>query len=131
MRFFAGGCGLVVAVLLAACEAAAQSYPSRPLRLVVGFAAGGGSDIPSRKLAERLQPRLGQPVVVENRPGAGAAIAAQAVAQAEPDGYTLYAAGGSVTVLRIFNRQLALDVQKDLAPIAKYADTVAALISDA
>jgi tripartite-type tricarboxylate transporter receptor subunit TctC len=131
MRAFVNGLGLLPVVLLAASEAAAQTYPTRPVRLVVGFAAGGGSDLLSRKLAERLQPRLGQPVVVENRPGAGAAIAAQAVAQAEPDGYTLYAAGGSVTVLRIFNKQLTLDVQKDLAPIAKYADTVAAIVSDA
>jgi tripartite-type tricarboxylate transporter receptor subunit TctC len=105
-----------------------QNYPNRPVKLIVGFPAGGGSDLIARKLAERLSPRLGQPAVVENRPGAGAAIAAQSVVQSEPDGYTVYIAGGSMTAFKLFNPQLTFDVRTDLAPIGKFADSVAMLV---
>jgi tripartite-type tricarboxylate transporter receptor subunit TctC len=121
---------LIVLALLAA-NAWAQNYPSRPIRLLLGVSAGGGTDILARKVAERLAPRLGQPVLIENRAGAGGIIAAQAVVQAEPDGYMLYAASGALAVQRIFNPQLTFDIQKDLAPVAKYTDTIAAFISDA
>ncbi|HXC39132.1 MAG TPA: tripartite tricarboxylate transporter substrate-binding protein [Burkholderiales bacterium] len=105
-----------------------QVYPNRPVRIVVGFPPGGGSDILYRKLAERLQPRIGQPVIVENRPGAGAAIAAQAVVQAPRDGYTVYGAGTSMATFQIFNKGLSFDVQKDLAPIGEVAETAYAVI---
>jgi tripartite-type tricarboxylate transporter receptor subunit TctC len=128
MRMFAL---LVLAGVAAVSNAEAQSYPSRPVRLLLGVAPGGGTDILARKVAERLAPRLGQQVLIENRPGAGGIIAAQAVVQAEPDGYTLYAASGALAVQRIFNRELTFDIQKDLAPVAKYTDTIAALVIDA
>src|SRR5262245_22960124 len=67
----------------------AHSYPSRPVRLVVGFASGGGGDIMARLIGQSLSDRLGQPFVIENRPGAGGNIATDAVVRASPDGYTL------------------------------------------
>ena len=73
--------------------AAAQSYPSRPVRLVVGFAAGGTQDVIARLLGQFLSQRLGQQIVIENRAGASSNIAAEAVAKAPPDGYTLFMIG--------------------------------------
>ena len=85
-------CVLLAALTLAAHGACAQDaagYPRHPSRLLIGFAAGGGNDLIARVVGQKLAERLGQPVVVENKPGAGANIAAEAVARAAPDGYTL------------------------------------------
>ena len=79
-------CALAVAIAL---PAASQDYPNRPIRLIVGFAPGGSTDIVGRIVAQRLTGKLGQPVVVENKPGAGGTIGADLVAKAPPDGYTL------------------------------------------
>ncbi|MFM7303552.1 MAG: Bug family tripartite tricarboxylate transporter substrate binding protein, partial [Alphaproteobacteria bacterium] len=78
-----------LALLPLASPALAQEYPSRPIRLLVGFAAGGSTDVFARAIAPRLQALLGQPVVIENRPGAGGNIATEATARSAPDGYTL------------------------------------------
>src|SRR4029077_11508513 len=75
--------------------ARAQAYPSRPVRLMVGFPPGGGADTTARIIAPWLSQRLGQPVVIENRPGASSTLAAQAVVNSPPDGYTLLQLGGS------------------------------------
>jgi tripartite-type tricarboxylate transporter receptor subunit TctC len=83
---------LVAAMLLlgVACGAAAQGYPARPLRLVLGFPPGGAADGAARQLAEQLATQIGQPVIVENRPGASGNIAAANVARSPADGYTLF-----------------------------------------
>jgi tripartite-type tricarboxylate transporter receptor subunit TctC len=91
-RFVLAAVGLVVvsaAGLGAVLEVRAQTYPSRPITFVVPFAAGGLSDVPGRILAAEMQPRIGQSIVVENRPGASGVTGAQSVLRAEPDGYTL------------------------------------------
>src|SRR5258707_14778104 len=85
--------GGAVAVSAAPRVAGAQSYPSRPVRIIVGYAPGGGQDILARLIGQWLSERLGQPFVIENRPGGGANIATEAVVRAPPDGYTLLTGG--------------------------------------
>jgi tripartite-type tricarboxylate transporter receptor subunit TctC len=103
------------------CVAASQEYPSRPLRIIVGFAASGGADVAARLVAHRLTEALGQNVIVENRPGAGGSIAAQQVANATPDGHTLLMiAAGSATILPA-TRSLPYNIQRNFAPISLVA----------
>jgi tripartite-type tricarboxylate transporter receptor subunit TctC len=108
------------ALLSTACRVAlAQDWPSRPLRLVVPFAPGGASDAIARVLAEELPRKLGQPVVIDNKPGASTIIGVDAVAKAPADGYTLLLAGvGSYSVLPSVRKHLPFNVDKDLAPVA-------------
>ena len=104
--------------LLAAGAARAEDWPTRPIRLIVPFAPGGASDLLARLLAERLAPALGQPVVVENRPGAGATIGADAVAKARPDGTTfLYGTPGPQIVNPYLMRGLPYDAERDFTPV--------------
>lgn len=111
---------LIAAAILATVlpsSAYTQSYPSRPIRLVVPFAPGGGNDVVSRVVAERLTVALGQQVVVDNRPGAAGTIGYDAVAKASADGYTLVTAAGNVTILPSVYRKLSFDPQTSFAPI--------------
>jgi tripartite-type tricarboxylate transporter receptor subunit TctC len=111
---------LLAAALIAAAprDAAAQDYPNRPIRLVVAFTAGGTTDFVARLLAERMRAALGQSVVVENKPGANGAIAAEYVAKAEPDGYTLFfSTVGAVAINPALRGNLPYDPIKDFAPV--------------
>jgi tripartite-type tricarboxylate transporter receptor subunit TctC len=98
--------------------ATAQTYPSRPVRIIVGFPPGGGNDIVARLMGQWLSQRLGQPFVVENRPGAGTNIAAEAVVQAPSDGYTLLLAGVSNASNATLYENLKFDFIRDIAPVA-------------
>ena len=98
--------------------APAQAWPSRPLRLVVGFPAGGTTDIAARLIGQWLSDRLGQPVVIENRPGAGANLAAETVVRAPPDGYTLLAATSSNVINTTFYQKLSFNFVRDIAMVA-------------
>src|SRR5215831_10421775 len=98
--------------------ASAQAYPSRPVRIVVTFPAGSTSDILARPLAQWLQERLGQPFVIDNRPGAGGTIGTEAVVRAPPDGYTLLLVAGAHTVNATLYDKLTFNFIRDIAPIA-------------
>jgi tripartite-type tricarboxylate transporter receptor subunit TctC len=108
----------VLALMAAAPVAHAQSdYPSRPVRIIVGFGAGAVADTPGRLLAQKFSQALGQQFIIENRPGAGSSIAAEFVSRARPDGHTLFMATSANTINATTSR-LSFDVVKDFAPIA-------------
>src|SRR5215472_17755202 len=96
----------------------AQTYPSRPVRLLIGFSAGGGADIVGRLIGQWLQERLGQHVVIENRPGAGSNIATEALVRAPADGYTLGLASIGNAVNATLYDNLTFDFIRDVAPVA-------------
>lgn len=99
-------------------DAAAQDYPTRPITLVVPYAAGGGNDVMARTVAEKMSKTLGQNVVVENRAGAGGSIATRQVARAAPDGYTLVLGGtGTLAVNPTLYDNVGYDPRKDFAPV--------------
>lgn len=116
-RLFIQTAGALAAGL--ACRAFAQNYPSKPIRWVVGYPPGGGSDTVARAIAEELRRELGQAVVVENRPGATTTIAATAVARAAPDGYTIFSPdNGTLVNNPVIYSALAYDPVKDFAPVS-------------
>ncbi|MFL5085412.1 MAG: Bug family tripartite tricarboxylate transporter substrate binding protein [Xanthobacteraceae bacterium] len=108
---------LAVAALLSAAQAESD-YPTRPVRIVIGFGAGAVADTPARLLAQKLSHALGQQFVVENRPGAGSNIAAEYVARAQPDGSMLFMATSANTINATISSNLSYDITKDFAPIA-------------
>jgi len=121
-------------VLLAAAiafPAAAQNYPSRPVRLIVGFAPGGGVDINARLLAPKLSEYLGQQVVVENKPGASTNIANDFVAKAAPDGYTLLINTAAVAINMSLYRNLPFDTLRDFAPVSVFSQSPNVLVVNA
>ena len=115
--------GLVAALIAgtvlasAAAPVPAQGYPSRPLRIIVPFTPGGGNDVFGRSIAQRLQERLGQPAVVENKPGAGGNIGAEFVAKSAADGYTLLVVQSGITMVPWVSKSVPFDVLKDFAPL--------------
>ena len=114
---------LTTIALLAAClplAAAAQDWPTKPVRLVVPYPPGGNVDVAARTVAEELQKGLGQPVIVENRAGAGGMLAAEHVARSAPDGHTLFVAANGPLLFSptIFGRPAAYHWQKDFLPIS-------------
>jgi tripartite-type tricarboxylate transporter receptor subunit TctC len=112
-----------IAALLAtlALPAAAQEWPQRPMKMLVGFGAGGGTDILARIVAPAMGAALGQPVVVENRPGAGGTIAANQVAKAEPDGYTSFMLNNGHAVSAVMINPLPYDPVADFQPVSMVA----------
>src|SRR5918996_2316165 len=110
---------LALIALISAGLASAQSYPSRQVRIVVPFPPGGTSDILARTIGARLSAPLGQPVVVENRPGAGGNIAADHVAKSPPDGYTLIMGTSSLAISQSLYKKLSYDLVRDFAPITQ------------
>ncbi|MCC6531557.1 MAG: tripartite tricarboxylate transporter substrate binding protein [Burkholderiales bacterium] len=100
-------------------------YPNRPIRLLVPFPAGGAADLAARTVGERLTAQTGQPVVIDNRPGAGGRLAAEMLARAEPDGYTLFAAvSGAITISPSLYKKLHYDVERDLMAITRFAEII-------
>ena len=123
-------CTISGAVLAAACAAHAQGFPSKPIRVIIPFVAGGSSDIVGRAIASKFQELLGQPGVVENKPGANGAIAAEFVAKADPDGYTVLV--GSIGVFSINTalfKDLRYDPVRDFAPVTLAVTTPNVLIT--
>ena len=115
--------GLTFAASLAPIYAtAAESYPSRPVQLIVPYAPGGSGDLLARLLGDALSKQWGQQVVIENKPGAGGLIGTEAAAKSAPDGYTLYlATDGPLTIAATLHRHLAYDWNRDFAPISMMA----------
>jgi tripartite-type tricarboxylate transporter receptor subunit TctC len=103
-------------LLLLCGTGGAQPYPARPIRILVGFTAGGATDLSARFLAQKLSETIGQQVVVEDRPGAGSMLAAESVARSAPDGYTMLVANVTIAMPSMFAK-LSFDVRKDLVPV--------------
>ena len=121
---------LLLSLLLAFCgfAAEAQNYPNRPVRMLVGFTPGGGTDIMARLLAPKLSEYLGQQFVVENRPGAATNIATELVARAAPDGYTLLFTTASMAINASLYKNLPFDVQRDLAAVSALSESPNVLV---
>ena len=120
---------LLFASLLVAGGAHAQTYPSRPIRFVVPFPPGGGVDIVARAVGEKLSPRLGQPIIIENKPGAGTTIGTDVVAKSPADGYTLLVSGiASQAIVHHMIPRRPFDMQRDFAPVARIADGTIAFV---
>jgi tripartite-type tricarboxylate transporter receptor subunit TctC len=118
----------VVATLSSARRATAQAYPTRPLRWVVGFAAGGTTDVMMRIMGRWLSERLGQPVIIENKPGAGTNIAVQSVVSSPPDGYTLLLATATNAINGSLYDALPFNFVRDIAPVSGFFATPLVLV---
>jgi tripartite-type tricarboxylate transporter receptor subunit TctC len=120
---FAATCALLA-------QASAATYPSRPLRLIVPWPAGGLVDMPARLVAEKLQHSLGQSVIVENKPGAGGIIGTSELAKSPADGYTLMLTTSAMNMSAAIHSKLSFDVRKDFAPVAVAAYTSLILVTN-
>lgn len=120
---------LFASALLGAAPVIAQQYPSKPVRIIASYPAGGGVDLMARLVAQKLSQQFSQQFVVENRTGASGSIGADAVAKAAPDGYTILAGGNpELTFVPHVNPQLAYDPQKDLAPLVLAANAPSVVV---
>jgi tripartite-type tricarboxylate transporter receptor subunit TctC len=123
---------LILVVVFTGCLANAQTWPARPVRVIVSFPPGTTPDTVARVVAPRLQEALGQPVIVENRAGAGGNLAAEAVAKSAPDGYTLLVStNAAVATNKVLYDNLPYDPERDLAPISLLATAPQALVTHA
>jgi tripartite-type tricarboxylate transporter receptor subunit TctC len=114
--------------VLSGADGGAQNYPSRPVRFIIPFSAGGAADVPGRILADRLTAALGQQVVIENRPGAGSTIGAEAAAKALPDGYTIFMISNTHFVSAALHKKLTYDALNDFTPITQVTSAPNVLI---
>ena len=121
--------GLVIAAIALTTNANAQSYPNRPIRIVVPFAAGGAVDTVGRIVAAKMADHLGQPVIVENRTGAGGNIGADAVAKSAPDGYTLLLTTSGHAITPALYRTVPYDAVKDFTPVSQVLATTFVLVA--
>lgn len=121
----------MLALALLGSASGQQSYPTRPIRMLAGFAPGGTTDVMARYLASKMAEKLGQSVVVENKPGAAANIAMAAVAKAAPDGYTLGYAYSSLSINPLVMGSMPFDTMRDLAPVALVGAVRMYLVVDA
>ena len=120
---------MAIGLATASMAAFAQNYPARSVRMIVPFPPGSGSDLAARVIGQHLSTTLGQPFVVENKPGAGGSIGAMEVVRAAPDGYTLlFGSSSSLAANVALLKNIPYDPAKDLAPVAGVADSVTALI---
>ena len=110
---------LAIVLLVLAAAVPAQNFPNRPLRLVVPFSAGGAADVPARILTQKLSEALGQQVIVDNKPGAGSTIGAEAVAKAPPDGYNLLMISNTHFVSAALYKKLSYDSVADFAAVTQ------------
>ena len=120
MKRLAVAAAIALALLaLHANGASAQTYPNKPIRIIVPFVAGGAVDTLARMMGAKLSESLGQPVIVENRPGAGGNVAADAVAKSPPDGYTILQNTNGQAISPAIYRSLPFDVVKDFVPVTQ------------
>lgn len=117
-------CSMAAASLSLTPQAAQAAYPEKPITIVIPFAAGGAADTLGRLLAEKIGQKVKQPVIVENKPGAGTLIASQHVANAKPDGYTLLLAASSLGTIPSINKDARYDPVKSFVPITQVASVV-------
>jgi len=128
-RFLLGCAAVAIGALALATPAPASEYPSQPVRIVVPFAPGGGTDVAARTLAERLAPILGKPVLVENRPGGNSVIASKIVASAAPDGYTLLLTTDIHAINAAYGNALPYDSVSDFAFVAQLTTSPLMLVA--
>jgi tripartite-type tricarboxylate transporter receptor subunit TctC len=129
MQWIALACAALISVLGASSSAQAQSYPYRPIRLIVPFAAGGAVDVTARLLGSKLGEEIGQPVVIENRPGAGGTLAVDVVAKSPPDGYTILQNTNGAAIAPALYNSLPFDAHKDIVPISQITVSTLVLIA--
>src|SRR6476619_5838724 len=111
--------GWVAVLAPATAQEDAAKYPSKPIRMIVGFAAGGGNDIIARAFGQKLSESLGQPVIVENKPGGGAIVATDYVAKSAPDGYTLLMSASGISVNPALYNKLPYDAVNDFVAVSE------------
>jgi len=108
----------------------AQSYPTKPIKLVIPYAVGGGTDISTRVMSKHLDSRLNQSIIIENKGGAGSTIGTEVVVRSEPDGYTLLANTDTIVLAPLLFSKINFDIRKDLAPISFYASAPIVLVAN-
>ena len=131
LRVLLSLCALVLATNAAHAQDDPSKYPTRPIHIIVGFAAGGGNDVIARIYAQKLSEDLGQPVIVENKPGAGAIVATEYVSKAAPDGYTLLVGASGMAINQSLYAKLPYDSVRDFVAISELASFPLLLVVNA